>query len=374
MATNTIEFAGVTLPCTVERFPEIKKPARKFRQYNIPGRNGDVFFQDDAWENVIQSYEVYAGGNGSTMAQTKWGDLAKLLYLKGYQELYDTYDPAHFRKAIFNGPIDVENSWNTHGRATLEFNCRPERYLVDGMTSYSFEALTAGYGVKRYELSELSNFLRTGVSWPAGTEAVYLFVLRAVWGNDFYIWNYADVYGDGWLRYVNIHSSDPTTALSATTVSTKYAYRGYATETHVSDTNILIPVQYFDGAPMLAVSDPNDPDTPIEYGSPDAPINNLYMPCYPTLVLHMEQTYSGEIMAAHINGYGIYIEYDQDSSYYFIDTENYTIEKSDALNGNRILANNARMDAGIRMDSGKNIIYTSEEYEIESLVPNFWEL
>ena len=141
MPTNQIKFGGNVLPCTVERFPDIKKAQRKFRQYNIPGRNGDLFFQSDAYENVIQSYQIYAGSD-QYGSQEPWTDLAKCLYLDGYQTLTDTYDPDHFRKAVFNGPIDVQNSWNTHGRATIEFNCRPERFRFDGLTSYSYTAQT----------------------------------------------------------------------------------------------------------------------------------------------------------------------------------------------------------------------------------------
>ena len=129
MAINQIMFGGNVLPCTVERFPKIQKAARKFRRYNIPGRNGDLFLQDDAYENVIQEYQIYAGSD-QYGSQLPWDEMAKCLYLNGYQTLQDTYDTTHFRKAVFNGPMDIENSWNTHGRAAIEFDCRPERFLL----------------------------------------------------------------------------------------------------------------------------------------------------------------------------------------------------------------------------------------------------
>lgn len=375
MATNSkIWFGGRLLPCTVERFPAIKKAARKFRQYNVPGRNGDIFFQDDAFENVVASYDVYATDEiyGAIEA---WKNLAAVLYQKGYQKLRDTYDADHFRKAVFNGPIDVENSWNTHGRATIEFNCRPERYLVDGATSVgSFETAA---GPVLWKLEDLSNFLKNSVSWPAGTTEVYQFTIPNSWGTDFWILNFADPYGNGSLFFANISDRDPATATGVTTSWVKYAYLGKFTITHSGfpNINILVPTQYFNGIPQLQGTDAIDTDERYNYGTAgEDPVTNPYMPCYPDIVLHNMTAHTGEVLAAHINQYGIYIDYDQDAPYYFVDTENATIMKSDALNGNKILATNARMDAGIKLDQGENIVYTSDWYEIPELVPNFWEL
>ena len=373
MATNRILFGGNRLPCTVERFPAIRKPARKFRQYNIPGKNGDVFFQDDAFENVIVSYQVYATDEYGD-AQTAWKEMAAILYKKGYQRLQDTYDDDHFRKAVFNGPIDVENSWNTHGRATLEFNCRPERYLKDGITPYSFDETT--YSPVLWKVSDLSNHAKNPSNWPAGTTEVYEFTILSTWGNDIYILNYNNFDGSGRVKYLNIFGQTPDAATYSTSVSAMYAYNGKLTLTHVNDTTILIPVQYFNGQPMLSISDRVDPDAPlINYGTDGMPpVENNYMPCFPTIILHNENIHTGEVVAAHINGLGIYIDYDQDSPYYFVDTENATIMKSDTRNGNKIIATNARMDAGLRLESGDNIIYTSPYYSIPELVPNTWEL
>lgn len=374
MATNSkIWFGGRLLPCTVERFPAIKKAQRKFRQYNVPGRNGDVFFQDDAFENVVASYDVYATDEYFGAVEA-WKNLAAVLYQKGYQKLRDTYDPDHFRKAVFNGPIDVENSWNTHGRATIEFNCRPERYLVDGATSVgSFESAT---GPVLWKRSGLSNFLKNN-NWPAGTEEVYEFDIPSSWGTEFQILNYQDPYGDGRLYVADITNQTPDAANSGTFASYPYVYAGGFSQNHLGYPLVtwLIPAQYFNGIPQLQGTDAIDTDERYNYGTAgEDPVTNPYMPCYPDIVLHNLAAHTGEVLAAHINQYGIYIDYDQDAPYYFVDTENATIMKSDALNGNKILATNARMDAGIKLEQGENIVYTSDWYEIPELVPNFWEL
>ena len=131
MAINQLTFGGDLLPCTVERYPDFKKPSRKVTRYVVPGRNGDIVLFEDAFNNIEQAYEVYTGG-GANEAPIFFGALAAVLYKVGYQKLSDTYDPTHFRLAMFYGGADVENSFNKHGKTTLIFDCRPERFLNSG--------------------------------------------------------------------------------------------------------------------------------------------------------------------------------------------------------------------------------------------------
>lgn len=361
MATNTINFGGVTLPCTVERYPTIKKAARKYRQYSIPGRSGDIFIQDDAWENVIQPYEIYAGGDTDGQAQTDWTAIAKLLSLKDYQTLSDTYDTTHYRKAVFNGPMDIENAWNTHGRATIEFNCRPERFLTSGAESVTFEATDNAITI--WKVSSLSSYLQSyyterGIT----TEYVYAVTLPARIGRVFFR-NLRDI-GEKML-IMSISSGAEETA---TAVNSQYYYNiTYWNHTGATAIDLLLPSVYFDGLPILE--------------SQDGVVNmagayqNDYMPAHPTIVLHGVASHSAEIVAARINGYGIYVnEYDASYPYIFIDTENWSVTRAASLAGDQFLANNVRMDAGIQLDEGENYIYTSSSYEIASFIPNLWEL
>lgn len=132
MAINQLTFAGTTLPCTVQKFPTIMKPSRKYEAFSIPGRSGDLFIYQNAYNNVLQAYEVYAGDGTPGNAPSSWGTLAAALYKDGYQRLQDTYDVDHYRLAIFLDAITAENSQNRHGSAVLTFNCRPERFLLSG--------------------------------------------------------------------------------------------------------------------------------------------------------------------------------------------------------------------------------------------------
>ena len=138
MAYDEVFFGGKVLPCVVEKFPVIRKAQRKFATFNVPGRNGDIIVQQDAFENVIVPYQIYCG---DTDVQTDWGDLAEVLYQTGYQTLQDISDPEHFRLGVFNGPVDAQYYWEQVGRTTLEFNCRPERFLLSGADSENYVPL-----------------------------------------------------------------------------------------------------------------------------------------------------------------------------------------------------------------------------------------
>ena len=356
MAINRISYGGQILPCYVERFPAIKKAARKFRQYNIPGRNGDIFFQSDAYENVIQPYEVYIGDE-TYGAQLDWTEFAKYLYLDGYQELKDTYDPDHFRKAVFNGPVEVENSWNKFGRATLEFNCRPERFRVDGTTPITYAATDSK--LTKIEYDDLSDDLQASLYY---CDYYYVFAAPA---------NATVVVGN----FVPAHAADSIYSVTHGTIGTAVTATTHAIngEQTVSITiagtakDIIVPVDFVEDIPQAIVNN-------VGVGSAGTLINN-YMPTFPTIVLKKEAYHADEVLAAHINDHGIYIKGGTlGTYYYFIDTETWTATRAYAsINGWRIPSDDIRVDPQIRLEKGLNQIYTSTEYSM-TLTPNWWEL
>lgn len=381
MPTNQIMFGGNILPCSVERFPDIHKAQRKFRQFNIPGRNGDIFFQSDAYENVIQSYEIYAGGEYGS--QEPWTQLARMLYLDGYQELRDTYDPTHFRKAVFNGPIDIENSWNTHGRATIEFNCRPERYLIEGNNPISYPGAGA-LKMRSVSHSGLSSDIQSVLEGAGiGDDLYFVFDFPSEAGQYddlFYLLNMPRP--DSGV-YVPVGASCPVGAegTASSGISTVRAYKGpvkYGSELSRSDYG------YFSGTSVIIPRSVTSGETPILYFyfntaprwrliDTTVTLKNNYMPAYPSVVLHRKTAYSGELAACQIGAYSIWITYDADNPYYFVDTENFAAAKAATLVGERELANNVRIDAGIKLEKGENNLFTSGYFDM-TLTPNWWEL
>lgn len=139
-----ITWDGITsdsLNCIVERYPVYTVPRRKQSAISVPGRNGDLLLQQQAYSNYIQAYDVYLSGprNGSKMPEVAQA-VAAWLNVDGYRKLVDDYTPGSYRMAFFQGPLELENIFNLFGRATVEFNCKPQRFLDSGDTAQTVSA------------------------------------------------------------------------------------------------------------------------------------------------------------------------------------------------------------------------------------------
>ena len=102
-------------------------PSRKVEKVSVPGRNGDILLEDGGYENYIQSYDVGITNGFRVNARNiaNW-----LLKSKQYQTLTDTFNPDEFRLASCYNSIEyIVSSLNRYGRATIQFDCKPQRYL-----------------------------------------------------------------------------------------------------------------------------------------------------------------------------------------------------------------------------------------------------
>lgn len=125
---------------TIEKCPAVSTGQRVVTKVSVPGRSGDLVIDTGAYSNYTQPYEIWFKDKrrGTTRAAR---DIAQwLLSGTGYLHLEDTYDPEVFRLAMFTGPLDVENWMLMAGRATLEFDCQPQRWLKDGQNPVSVES------------------------------------------------------------------------------------------------------------------------------------------------------------------------------------------------------------------------------------------
>lgn len=117
----------------IERFPDLNRSERKYRSASVAGRNGNIYQMQNAWEEVVVSYQIFAGERAAGAAVTDFTDIVEWLNsADDYAVLTDTYDPAHYRLAVFVDELEVESEWHTFGKATVKFRCRPQRYLTKG--------------------------------------------------------------------------------------------------------------------------------------------------------------------------------------------------------------------------------------------------
>ena len=116
----------------VSEAPAYERPNRKQTVYTVPGRNGAVVFQDDAWEDVIRSYNVWIAKGVQALPVKVDAFEAMLNSMKGYQRLEDNFEPDIFRLAYYSGGNNFSNNMTQYGEATISFTCRPERFLKTG--------------------------------------------------------------------------------------------------------------------------------------------------------------------------------------------------------------------------------------------------
>ena len=122
----------------IERFPNLNRSERKYKSASVAGRNGNIYQMQNAWEEVVVSYQIFAGELAAGAAVTDFTDIVEWLNsADDYAVLTDTYDPTHYRMAVFVDELEIESQWHTFGKATVRFRCRPQRYLVQNPISVS---------------------------------------------------------------------------------------------------------------------------------------------------------------------------------------------------------------------------------------------
>lgn len=115
----------------IERKPDLSRSARKFKSASVNGRNGNIYQLQDAWEEVVVAYDIFAGGTEKGDAITDFTAIMEWLNsADDYAVLTDSYDPSHYRLAVFVDAVDIASEWYTIGQATVKFRCRPQRFIV----------------------------------------------------------------------------------------------------------------------------------------------------------------------------------------------------------------------------------------------------
>ena len=132
---GVIYFNGISskdVGIEVETYPRYEIPEKNVTTYEIPGRNGNIVVDNGTFKNAITSYDVsFLTEDGEYNSQIH--KIAAWLYSpSGYAILEDSYDIEHYRMARISSSTDFENLFNKAGKATLEFDCKPQRFLKNG--------------------------------------------------------------------------------------------------------------------------------------------------------------------------------------------------------------------------------------------------
>lgn len=133
---NTFTYNSIpssTYGIFIEHRPVQVFPKRIIESARIPGRSGNFLIDTGAYDNITVTYQVAYEGN----VRPNGINIATWLYQNEYLDLTDTYEPLYYRKAVYVSPLNITDILNVAGRANITFDCKPQRYLLSGLTPIS---------------------------------------------------------------------------------------------------------------------------------------------------------------------------------------------------------------------------------------------
>lgn len=126
----------------VETFPAYQSPKRTYEKIHVPGRNGDLIIDSGCWENTVREYTISAGSLEEDYTVMMNRILEWLRSTTTYARLEDTYEPDYYRMAVFLEEFAITNLYNQGGKATISFDCKPQRFLKIGDKSVTITKQT----------------------------------------------------------------------------------------------------------------------------------------------------------------------------------------------------------------------------------------
>lgn len=166
---NSADFGIV-----VAEAPKFDKAGRKSSSFDIPGRNGSILYQEDAWSDIARTYKVWLAVDRAVELPEKVNAFtAWLNSVKGYQRLEDSFEPDVFRLAYYNGGTNVSNELMQYGEATVSFTCRPERFYKSGEQTELLSNSRAIYNPTRFASKPLIHIEGSGsISLTIGDKTI----------------------------------------------------------------------------------------------------------------------------------------------------------------------------------------------------------
>ena len=138
-------------------------PVRDVTKIEIPGKSGDLIIDNGRYRNVRQAYDCFAYGN----FMDRFRRFRNFVLLHpGYQRLEDSYAPDEYRIAAVPESFNPEIGGRLrNGSFTIQFDCKPQRYLKSGETEYHFSQ--NGYLINP-EFTDAKPIIRVGGNGTIG--------------------------------------------------------------------------------------------------------------------------------------------------------------------------------------------------------------
>ncbi len=123
-------------------------PERDVESIEIPGRNGNILYDNGRFKNFGASVYCYVPKDMQTYvgALRNW-----LLSIKGYCRYEDTIHPDEYRMARYTGAFELEESDRVGATITLGFDCKPQRWLKSGENLRSISSGSILFNPTRFD-------------------------------------------------------------------------------------------------------------------------------------------------------------------------------------------------------------------------------
>lgn len=117
-------------------------PERVVEMVSVPGRNGAIAIDEGRFENILVTYPAgIFGASQSEFADKVAAFRNELVSRHSYRRLTDTYNPDEFRMGLYRSGLELTPAaYVRAGEFILEFDCKPQRWLLSGETAQTFTA------------------------------------------------------------------------------------------------------------------------------------------------------------------------------------------------------------------------------------------
>ena len=109
-------------------------PERAMEMVAIPGRNGALAIDYGRYENILVTYPAgMFAENQAEFAEKMRSFRNKLVLRHTYKKIIDTYHPDEYRLGLYKSGLEVDSvKYNSAGEFAIVFECKPQRYLING--------------------------------------------------------------------------------------------------------------------------------------------------------------------------------------------------------------------------------------------------
>ncbi len=138
-------------------------PERDVDEVEVPGRDGTLTYDKGRFKNYTLEYDGGIVCEDERSLEVMLGKIRAYLCSRvGYKRLEDTYHPEEFRLAKFVGGLDPDVVQLLGGTFTLEFDCKPQRFLKTGEEVTSLTASGSLYNLTDYNSKPLLRIYGSG--------------------------------------------------------------------------------------------------------------------------------------------------------------------------------------------------------------------